>query len=389
MKNYKTFICLFLALAIPFLLLTGCVTSNDNPDEPTESTEPDNSQPPSDTTSPVDYDPSTFRDAIDENGFFKGVRALDHIEMFNYKAIVIPSEVHQVPEEDLQMQIDNIVSQFSSPDQILDRAVADGDTVNIDYVGSIDGVEFDGGNTNSMGTDVTIGVTEYIDDFLEQLIGHMPGETIDVEVTFPDSYPNNPDLEKKDALFVTTINYIADTESKAVLTDDFVMENLFGYYGWSTVQEMKDGLRADMRKYNMQQFIKDYFANEVTVLSMPDQLIKYQENSMLSYYQEYANYYGIGIEELLSSEGLSSVEELISTYHDTNMISATSLLVLLAVAEDAGFTVTDDDVAQYFQDNNMTGEYDSIVEQYGLPFIKHTVLCAKVIDYVIDNAILA
>lgn len=86
--------------------------------------------------------------------------------------------------------------------------VEDGDTVNIDYVGSVDGVEFDGGSTNGAGTDLVIGSGSYIDDFEEQLIGYHPGDQVDVYVTFPDDYSNNPDLSGAEALFEVTINGI-------------------------------------------------------------------------------------------------------------------------------------------------------------------------------------
>lgn len=85
--------------------------------------------------------------------------------------------------------------------------IEDGDTVNIDYVGSIDGVEFEGGSTNGAGTDLTIGSGLYIDDFEEQLIGAHPGDSVDVNVTFPDDYQQE-DLQGKDALFQVTINGI-------------------------------------------------------------------------------------------------------------------------------------------------------------------------------------
>ena len=85
--------------------------------------------------------------------------------------------------------------------------VEDGDTVNIDYVGSIDGVEFDGGSTNGQGTDLTIGSGLYIDDFEEQLIGSHPGDAVEVNVTFPDDY-SSEDLQGQDALFEVTINGI-------------------------------------------------------------------------------------------------------------------------------------------------------------------------------------
>lgn len=105
-------------------------------------------------------------------------------------------------------------SQTSSTDSLgysTDTAltVEDGDTVNIDYVGSVDGVEFDGGNTNGAGTDLTIGSGRYIDDFEEQLIGAHPGDTVNVNVTFPEDY-GNEELNGQDALFVVTVNGIYD-----------------------------------------------------------------------------------------------------------------------------------------------------------------------------------
>lgn len=85
--------------------------------------------------------------------------------------------------------------------------VEDGDTVNIDYVGTVDGVEFEGGNTDGNGTDLVIGSGDYIDDFEDQLIGSHPGDTVEVQVTFPDDY-GNEELNGKDAVFTVTVNGI-------------------------------------------------------------------------------------------------------------------------------------------------------------------------------------
>ena len=85
--------------------------------------------------------------------------------------------------------------------------IEDGDTVNIDYVGSIDGVESDGGNTQGQGTDLTIGSGSYIDDFEEQLIGAHPGDNVEVTVTFPEDY-GNEELNGKEAVFDVTVNGI-------------------------------------------------------------------------------------------------------------------------------------------------------------------------------------
>ncbi len=88
--------------------------------------------------------------------------------------------------------------------------IEDGDTVNIDYVGSIDGVEFSGGSTNGAGTDLTIGSGTYIDDFEEQLIGYHPGDTVDVTVTFPEDYGVD-ELNGQEAVFEVTINGIYES----------------------------------------------------------------------------------------------------------------------------------------------------------------------------------
>lgn len=85
--------------------------------------------------------------------------------------------------------------------------VEDGDTVNIDYVGTVDGVEFEGGSTDGNGTDLVIGSGDYIDDFENQLIGSHPGDTVEVQVTFPDDY-GNEELNGKDAVFTVTVNGI-------------------------------------------------------------------------------------------------------------------------------------------------------------------------------------
>lgn len=99
---------------------------------------------------------------------------------------------------------------FAEKKVLLDDAsleVKDGDTVNIDYVGKVDGVEFEGGSTQGAGADLTIGSGSYIDDFEDQLIGAHPGDTVEVNVTFPENY-GNEELNGKDAVFTVTVNGI-------------------------------------------------------------------------------------------------------------------------------------------------------------------------------------
>ena len=86
-----------------------------------------------------------------------------------------------------------MLSQNTTTQQVTDRAAADGDTVNIDYAGTVDGVAFTGGTYS--GYSLTLGSGSFIDGFEDQIVGHKPGETFDVNVTFPDGYSDSTDAD--------------------------------------------------------------------------------------------------------------------------------------------------------------------------------------------------
>lgn len=380
MKIYKALICLFLALIIPFLLLAGCSTKKDASPQPEETTESPTSSKPYEPTG--DLDPS-YRDIFNENGLFKDIKALDYVDMFNYRAIEVPNERHLVSDEVLQSDIDSIMNGLSADNKIMNRAVVDHDRVNIDFVGSVNGIKFEGGSTGGAGTFATIGVDAYIEGFLEQLIGHMPGDSFEIKATFPDDYVEES-LKGKEAVFDTTLNYIVDMR----LTDHYVMANLSETYGWTNVDEMKDALSNDIKEYNIQQFVKEYFTTKVDIKSVPDEIVKYQENAMLDFYRGYAEYNGVDINTLISYEGFSNTDEFIDAYYETNYSNAASLLVVMAIAEDSGISVNEEDVAGYFAKYESSADYSSYAEQYGWPYLRHNVLCQKVMDYVVENAVL-
>jgi len=324
---------------------------------------------------------------LDKNGFWKGVKALKHVSLPKYEGISIPKDVHEISEEEIQEEIDYILSSFATENQIKDRAVQDGDTVNIDYVGSIDGVEFEGGSTGGNGTNVTIGVTKYIDDFLEQLIGHMPGETINVEVTFPEDY-GVEELNGKDAVFVTTINYIVETVTPE-LTDEFVAENLASIYKWNNIAEMKEGIKKELQTSAIRNYVQDYIVENSTVTSMPKILLKYQEEALVANYRENAKYYNMKLNDFLKTfAGVSSVSELLEKYKDQNTEIANYNIAIQAIAEDSGISVTEDQLRKYFSENLGTEDYSMYEEVFGLPYLKFTVLQELVLDNIINKAVL-
>jgi trigger factor len=316
------------------------------------------------------------------------VKARELVELFDYGTLSIPYETHTVTDESLQSSVDSIVSTFATTENITDRPVADKDKVNIDYVGSIDGVPFDGGDTAGSGTDVTIGETVYIDDFLEQLIGHAPGETFDVNVTFPEDYGVD-NLNGKDAVFVTTINHIVQTNTPE-LTDAFVAENLTADYGWTTVAEMKAGLSEDIRNDAIRRYIEDYLSTDVAVSSIPKKVMTYQEEIMVQNCKNAAASYGVEFGTFLSQyAGASSTEELLASNVSSNESTARMTLAIQAIAEDAGITANEDDLKAYFKKEFDSEDYSTYEANYGMPYLKQAVLADKVITFLKERAVYA
>ena len=322
---------------------------------------------------------------IDEFGYWEGVVAKDCLEPFDYVGIEIPYETHTVSATALQAEIDYMLDSFKTITQVTDRAVAGGDTVNIDYVGSVDGAAFDGGSTGGAGTEVTIGVTLYIDDFLEQLIGHMPGETFDVNVTFPEDY-GVEDLNGMDAVFVTTINYIS-VSVRPELTDEFAANNLSAF-GWTTADEFIDTVTESLTSTAITSFLQRNIISRVTVRNIPDFVLQYQQDTLISYYTDYAAQYNMELDPFITSLlGLESVEALLEMSAPELENNATFLLAMQAIAEDLELTISETDLEEYFFELTGSSDYSTYEEQYGRPYLVQAVLSEKVGQYIRDNAV--
>lgn len=380
-KLKKVFVLMLVATT---LLAIGCSSQDES-----NTTDNDVSQieiPNSDTPNPIeDLDYST---GLDENGFFTNLKAVDYVELVEYDKISIPSEAHIITDDIVQANIDNILSNFIITSEVTDRAVVDGDTVNIDYVGSVDGVEFEGGSTGGNGTDVTIGVTSYIDGFLEQLIGHNSLESFDIEVTFPEDYGVD-ELNGKDAIFSITINTINETVTPE-LTDAFVAENLSSTYDSNTVEELKTLVKSDLQDNAVKGYIQEYLLTNVVVSSVPEEVHQYQQTIMENYYKMSAVSYGMTLEEFLATYvGYDSVEALLEASAEQLDLTSQFALVIQAIAEDANLSVTDEALSAYFIKYTGSEEYAEFEELYGLPYLKNSILQETVLEHLVENAELA
>ena len=305
------------------------------------------------SASDYDYQNFAYSDGLDENGYWSGIRALDYVTLpEDYASIPLKKADIEPTEEDVQSQIDSLLSQNTTTREITDRAAADGDTVNIDYVGTVDGVAFTGGTYS--GYSLTLGSGSFIDSFEDQIVGHKPGETFDVNVTFPDGYSDSIDAEgnavvlsNKKAVFSVTLNYISE-EILPELTDAWVEENFSSTDGVHTVEDLRAEYQQMLYQNNLNTAVMDYLLANSTFKDLPKEVTDYQVNQCLNYYYTMAQYYGYDLDSFLqAAAGYNSADDLLDAMSDSITEYAREALLYQAVAEAMDIAPTQEQIDTY------------------------------------------
>ncbi len=360
MKALKTLIALVMSAALA-LSFVSCGEKTPNTDE--------------DNTSTEGYNHSA---GLDENGFFEGVKASDIVTLPDYKGIEIPESAVVASEEAVQAEIDALLENYDTYEEIVDRAVESGDTVNIDYVGYLDGVQIDGANTGKLGRNVVIGETEYAEGYIDvnQLMGHMPGETVTIDVTYPADY-DEEELAGKVGNFEVTINFIQGALIKATLTEEIAK-----YSGQDSIEDLisdiEDWVVSSQRFYVFKDLI-----DKATCSEIPQSVIDYLVDYEIYMHETNAYIYGYSAENYLKTVlGVESMDEYIEGRMESLKAEAVRYLAAQAIAEIEGLKVTSEDID--------AGGYRQYIEEYGEPYLKQFMLFQEIIPtFIVDNGVVA
>lgn len=200
------------------------------------------------------------------------------VTLGEYKGITVEKNIIPVTDEDVEKEIQTALAMY--PVEVEGRAAQEGDTVNINYVGKIDGEEFEGGS--DQGADLLLGSGRFIEGFEDGLIGASKGETRTLNLTFPEQY--NPELAGKDVEFTVTVNAIKEPLKEP--TDEWVAANIEGYY---TLDEYKAAIRSEQEETNQQTAEEQlrYSAwtqvvDSCTINEYPESLVEMGKSSMSS-----------------------------------------------------------------------------------------------------------
>ncbi len=326
-----------------------------------------------------------------ESGLLKDIVGKDYVTLpEDYMNIQVPADALVATEEEINEYVTSLMKNYGVVEQITDRAVEEGDKVNIDYVGYVGESAFSGGNTMGMGADVTAGSSEYVDDFLDQIIGHKPGETIDIEVTFPDDYGDAVDTEGNpvtlsgsDAVFVTTINYIHGETTYPELTDDWVKEN-FAEYGFETKEDVRADISAYFADQKRYEYVTTYMSENSVFKSaaeLPRELLDDAACMMLFTQNAYAASMNGTLENWLELQGYSSVEDYLNQTADALMQEVHTVLLIQALCEEMGVSSSAEAAAATLGDY-----YESYVTNYGANYTAAYVNSADCFNQLVANS---
>ncbi|MGN1141616.1 MAG: trigger factor [Oliverpabstia sp.] len=306
------------------------------------------------------------------------------VTLGEYKGITVQKTIEPVTDEDVEQEIQSALESY--PVEVTNRSVQEGDTVNIDYVGRLDGEEFEGGSDE--GALLKIGSGQFIEGFEDGLIGASKGETRVLELTFPQNYTE--DLAGKAVEFTVTVNSINEPLEEP--NDEWVAANIEGYY---TVEEYKAGIRSEQEEYNKQTAEEQmrYTAwttvvDGCTINEYPETLVEMGKKLYTQQAETYAQYAGMELKEFIESSGITQ-EEFDANAEEYGKDVAAQALVNQAICNAEGYAIGDEAYQEAM--TNMLAEYgcteEELISAYGQDNVEQSIMMNRVIQLILDNAV--
>ena len=323
--------------------------------------------------------------------YFKDIEISDKVALGDYKNLEVVSNVTAITDEDVDNYIDYMLSMSPELAEVTDRDVVEiGDVANIDYEGKKDGVAFDGGT--AQGYDLGIGTGTFIPGFEEGLVGAKVGETIDLNLTFPENY-GAADLAGAEVVFTVTVNKISK-EITPEFTDEYVAG--LGIENVATVEEYRVYLKNMMEDAEEEYALQDVqtqiitmVTENATVTEVPQELIDRFYNVNKNNMAYNAMMYGMDLESFVSAYYGMDAETFEKETVAAAEISAKQALVCLAIAENENLTLTEEDVEKAIEENYASYGYadaDTFKKSIDLEEYKDSLLLNKVLDFLVENA---
>ena len=310
------------------------------------------------------------------------------VELGAYKGIEVEKRAYNVTDDEVDAAIAQLQEGVARMVDV-DRPVENGDTVNLDYSGSVDGVKFDGGT--AQGQTLTIGSGQFIPGFEEQMVGMAVGEEKDIEVTFPEEY-HAENLAGKKAVFAVKVNGI-QVKELPTLDDEFAKD----VSEYDTLEALRDAKRQELLE-QAEKNAKIQKENDVVrkavenaTVEVPDAMVERQIDSFLQDMGYRLQMQGISLEDYLKYTN-TEISALRDQYRADAALRVKSQLVLEAISKAEAIEATPeeigDKVAEYAkQFGNMTVEdFEKNLQADDRQYFADQVVVEKTLALLVENA---
>lgn len=308
------------------------------------------------------------------------------VKLGEYKGVEVPKQNTRVYKKDIDAKLDSML-QSQAELVLVDRPAKDGDTVIIDFDGSVDGNHFEGGKANNYSLE--LGSGSFIPGFEDQLVGHKAGDDVEVKVTFPADYPQK-DLAGKEALFETKIHEVKEKQLPK-LDDEFakdVDEDV------DTLEALKEKIKTELKEQKeaaahdtIENDAIDAAVNNATVKDIPQVMLDEDVERQMDQYLAGIQQQGIPADMYFKMTGTSK-DDLKKQFVAGADKRVKTSLVLEAIVKAEKINPSEDDV---------NAEVADLAKQYGMKeeavrgalsddMLKHDIGIQKAVSVVVDNA---
>ena len=309
------------------------------------------------------------------------------VKIAAYKGMKITGYAYNVKDADVEAEVEKVRERNARNVPVEGRAAKAGDVANIDFVGTVDGVKFEGGEAEKF--DLTLGSGQFIPGFEDQVIGMNVGEKKDVNVTFPAEY-QAADLRGKAAVFAVTLNSLSEKE-KPELTDAFIKEAT----GSETVEEYKQKTRERLQRQADSRSTDDTenaILNEIAKgaeAEIPQAMIETEIDNQVKRFEYQLMYQGLKLDDYLSYIKTTK-EEFRKNYEESAKQNVLKQLIISKIIKEENIEADEAEIKEKIAKQaesvgKSAEEYEKTIDPRQVDYIKNDVIITKLFDFLKAN----
>lgn len=332
-----------------------------------------------------------FLTACGDKVYLKDIKAADYVTLGNYIGIEAAAPEPAVEDGLVDMYIQYyILPNYTTTEAVTGRAVENGDTVNIDFAGYVDGEAFEGGT--AAGYDLTIGAHQFIDGFEEGLIGADIGDTVSLDLKFPDPYERNPDLSGVPVVFEVTVNSIG-RKVMPELTDEFVQG--LGIENCKTEKDLRDYVynyfyETEVQTYQntIETTITNAVMSECSFREPPAKMVERFEQNLKDVMNANAQSMGMTLKDYMQNYYGLDADGYAEKFRTEALTAAQQYIMFQAIADTEGLNPTEEQIQEEINSRVEVYNYESeekFRESTDMEMLKEQVMRRNVMDYLKEN----